>query len=211
MLQITAIQKSKGKGYHLFVEDEYALTMNEEILLQTGLRVGQQITPERLDEIKLLCDTRRARERALYLLESRSHSEKELYDKLCKNVPEEVAAQTVARMVQLGLVDDETYARRVARMLWQEKKYGSRRIRQGLYQKGFSRDLIEEVMEEMTDALASEEAQEQLTALIARKYARNLTPEDPKGRSKAINGLLRLGYEYEQIRSALRNFCETEE
>lgn len=211
MLRITAIEKAKKKGYHLFVEDEYALTVSAEVLAETGLRVGQEITPQRLDEIRTLCDRRRARERALYLLESRSHSQKELFDKLCKSVPEEIAAEVTRRMAELGLVDDAAYARRWASMLWQEKKYGPRRIRQGLMQKGFDRELVEEVLEEMRDSFGEDEAEEQLAGLIRRKYARYLADGDPKGRNKAVNGLLRLGYDYEQICSALRNFSEIEE
>ena len=211
MLRITAIQKAKKGGYHLFIEEEYALTISAEVLAETGLAVGQQITPQRLDEIRQICDRRRARERALYLLESRSHSEKELNDKLCRSVPEQIAADVTCRMVELGLVDDGTYARRWAAMLWQEKKYGPRRIRQSMMQKGFDRDLIDEVLEEMAESFEGEKTVGQLEEIIRRKYARSLSNEDPKGRSKAVNGLLRLGYDYDQIRTALRNFSETEE
>ncbi len=210
MLRITAIEKAK-KGYHLFVEGEYALTLNAEVLVETGLRSGQEITPQRLDEIKGASDRRRARERALYLLESRSHSRKELFDKLCRSVPEEIAEETADRMVQLGLVDDESYARRWAAMLWREKKYGPRRIRQSLMQKGFDRALVDQVLEEMEDSFAGEETAEQLENLIRRKYARFLADGDPKGRNKTVNALLRLGYDYDQIRTALQNFMEIEE
>ncbi|MCI9406372.1 MAG: regulatory protein RecX [Oscillospiraceae bacterium] len=210
MLRITAVEKAK-KGYHLFVEGEYALTLSAEVLAQAGLRAGQEITPQRLDEIKQAGDRRRARERALYLLESRSHSQKELFDKLCRSVPEEIAREAADRMVVLGLVDDESYARRWAAMLWREKKYGPRRIRQGLMQKGFDRELIDQVLEEMNDSFMQEEAAEQLEGLIQRKYARYLSDGDPKGRNKTVNALLRLGYDYDQIRAALRNFIEIEE
>ena len=210
MLRITAVEKAK-KGYHLFVEGEYALTLSAEVLAQAGLRAGQEITPQRLDEIKQAGDRRRARERALYLLESRSHSQKELFDKLCRSVPEEIAREAADRMVVLGLVDDESYARRWAAMLWREKKYGPRRIRQGLMQKGFDRELIDQVLEEMNESFMQEEAAEQLEGLIQRKYARYLSDGDPKGRNKTVNALLRLGYDYDQIRAALRNFIEIEE
>ncbi len=210
MLRITAIEKAK-KGYHLFVEGEYALTLNAEVLAETGLRSGQEITPQRLDEIKGASDRRRARERALYLLESRSHSRKELFDKLCRSVPEEIAEETADRMAQLGLVDDESYARRWAAMLWREKKYGPRRIRQSLMQKGFDRALVDQVLEEMEDSFAGEETAEQLENLIRRKYARFLADGDLKGRNKTVNALLRLGYDYDQIRTALQNFMEIEE
>ena len=112
--------------------------------------------------------------RQLYLLESRSHSRKELFDKLCRSVPEQTAAEVTQRMEDLGLVDDEAYARRWAAMLWREKKYGPRRIRQSLTQKGFDRELIDQVMEEMAESFADEEAAQQLETLICRKYARHL-------------------------------------
>ena len=179
--------------------------------METGLRSGQEITPQRLDEIKGASDRRRARERALYLLESRSHSRKELFDKLCRSVPEEIAEETADRMAQLGLVDDESYARRWAAMLWREKKYGPRRIRQSLMQKGFDRALVDQVLEEMEDSFAGEETAEQLENLIRRKYARFLADGDLKGRNKTVNALLRLGYDYDQIRTALQNFMEIEE
>ena len=67
MLRITAVEKAKKKGYHLFVEEEYALTISAEVLAQTGLAAGQQITPQRLDEIRQLCDRQRARERITHL------------------------------------------------------------------------------------------------------------------------------------------------
>ena len=78
-------------------------------------------------------------------------------------------------------------------------------------QKGFDRELIDQVLEEMNDSFMQEEAAEQLEGLIQRKYARYLSDGDPKGRNKTVNALLRLGYDYDQIRAALRNFIEIEE
>ena len=80
-----------------------------------------------------------------------------------------------------------------------------------MMQKGFDRDLIDEVLEEMAESFEGEKTVGQLEEIIRRKYARSLSNEDPKGRGKAVNGLLRLGYDYDQIRTALRNFSETEE
>ena len=67
------------------------------------------------------------------------------------------------------------------------KKYVPRRIRQSLTQKGFDRELIDQVMEEMAESFADEEAAQQLETLICRKYARHLATGDPKDRSKAVD------------------------
>ncbi len=80
------------------------------------------------------------------------------------------------------------------------KKYGKRRIEQELYRKGVDRDIISEVLEE-TDFEESE-----LVALIERKYSRYLG--DEKGIQKTVNSLLRMGYSYGEIRSALNEIKE---
>ena len=69
---ITAIEPFKGSKYNIFVEGEYALTADIEIIAQMGLKAGKQVSREDLDEIRRRGDSRRAHERALYLLSFRS-------------------------------------------------------------------------------------------------------------------------------------------
>ena len=65
-----------------------------------------------------------------------------------------------------------------------------------LYRKGVDREIIREVLDE-TDF-----EQDDLVSLIERKYGRYLG--DEKGLQKTINGLLRMGYSYGEIRDALK-------
>lgn len=211
MLTITDIQKGKGKGWRIYVEGEYALSLQPEVLAGLSLKIGGQITPEELDEIKKQSDRVRARERALYLLEYRSHSCKELYDKLAKTVPEDIAAETVAKMLDLGLLDDVAYARRLAQSLWSEKKYGPKRISGYLYQKGIARDVVAQVLDELEESLDEEETGERLLAMIERKYAKHLADGEPKNLAKVQNALARLGYNFDDINRAIRNWKETKE
>ena len=80
------------------------------------------------------------------------------------------------------------------------KKYGKRRIEQELYRKGVDRDIIREVLDE-TDF-----DEDELVTLINKKYGRYLG--DEKGVAKTINGLLRMGYSYGEIRNALKTINE---
>ena len=206
---VTAIEKGKGSRWNVFVEGEFALSLDVETLLSSGLKAGQEVGPEALTELKTRTDTRRARERALYLLDTRSHTKKELTDKLAKTVEPDIAAQTADRMEELGLVNDEDYARRLAQSLAQYKGWGPGRIRQRLYEKGIAREISAQVLEELEESTDSHAA---ILAILQKKYRRYLA--DQKGVEKTIAALLRLGYRYGEIRAALSEAAqgiETEE
>ena len=102
------------------------------------------------------------------------------------------------RMEELGLVDDEDYARRLAQEL-ARKGYAAPRTAQELARRGIDRDLARAAAQE-----AVSDPGESLRALIARKYARRLG--DEKGRRQTVAALQRLGYRWDEIRSALREF-----
>ena len=113
------------------------------------------------------------------------------------------AEEAIEKLKNGGYVSDERFARLYVRELQTLKRYGKRRIEQELYRKGVDRDTIREVLDE-TDFDESE-----LVSLIERKYGRYLS--DEKGIQKTINGLLRMGYSYGEIRDALKQISENTE
>ena len=77
------------------------------------LKEGLPVTEEQLEEIRYEADYRKARERALYLLEYRDHSRKELIDKLLRSVNNPSIAEEIAdKMEEYGFLDDERYAKK---------------------------------------------------------------------------------------------------
>lgn len=194
---ITAIEKSKGSACCVYVEGELAITLDAEIILNHKLRAGTEMSRDALYALKHESDLRRTRERALYLLESRSHTRKELVDKLTKTSDEELAELVACRMEELGLINDEDYAERYTRQLV-NKGYGAQRVRRQLAQKGINREQIDRQLEALAQTV---DVDETLAAIITRKYTRYLG--DKKGEDKTIAALMRLGYRYEDIRRVL--------
>jgi len=135
---------------------------------------------------------------AITLLSRRAYTEAGLYEKLEVRYGEEAAASAVARMTELGLLDDEDYARRYFSDLTGRKGMSKRRAAQELKRKGIDAGIIEAVTGETPD-----DAQPMIARVIKRRYARYL--DDEKGRRKTINALLRLGYGYGDIFAVLRN------
>lgn len=199
-MELTAAEPRRHRLTQLYIDGEQAVKVDTETFLRSGLRPGDELTDEQLHELLQASDAHRAQEKALYLLEYRSHSKKELAEKIARTAASYEAAQAAAdRMEELGLVDDEDYARRAARDMFQRKQWGPLRVKQELRQKGISPELIDELLAEYEDADA---AQGSIQAVLDRKYPG--WQEDERVRRRAFAALQRLGYPYADIRQAMQ-------
>ena len=193
-------KKGKQDKIHISVDGEYNFTVDETYFLSMGIWNGKEVDEDELEEIRQTVSVRRAYNYAVSLLSRRDHSEKELMNKLTQKGYTHGAEEAIAKLRDGGYVSDERFARLYVRELQTFKKYGKRRIEQELFRKGIDREIIREVLEE-TDFDESD-----LVNLIERKYGRYLG--DEKGIAKTVNGLLRMGYSYGEIRDALKTINE---
>lgn len=200
---VTAIEQTRRGRFSVFVEGEFFCALHPDIYLFADLQPGAVITPARLEELRDASERRITRERAIRLLSGRSYTEQGLYKKLCERADERYAAAAVARMVELGLLDDADYARRYAADCVNLKGYSHRRTAQELQRKGINRDIIERTLENMED-----DPEAAIARIVRRKYLRYLDEE--KGVAKTINALARLGYSFSDIRAVLHNLAEDE-
>lgn len=196
-------KKGKGDKIHLSVDGEYALTVDEAFFYSLSLKENQEISSEELNELAGKIGERRAYNQAVALLSRRDHSEKELTFKLTQKGYGKYGENVVMKLRAQGFLDDYRFATLFVRELINLKGYGRRRIEQELMRKGVSREIITEVLSE------TEFSDERLNELIKKKYLRYLDTE--KGVQKAVNGLLRLGYSYGEIRDALSKYTENPE
>ncbi len=207
---ITSITKygDKGNRYRIDVDGEYWYILADTLVMDFRLRKGMAVTEELLGEIRAAADYRKGRERAFYLLESREHTKSELAAKLARNIDWETARKIADEMESLGLIHETDYARRLAQYLSSVKHHGSRRIYQELMKKGFSGSDIQSALDDI------ETDEDELTALVRKKYACYLQladEEEPsgfhrgysKGKNKAIQGLMRLGYSFGESLAAV--------
>jgi regulatory protein len=201
---ITAVEPRRKKCSALFLDGEFAVNLDTETLVKSGFRPGMELDDGELHALIQESDSRRAYEKALYLLEYRSHSQKELADKISRTAPREAAERAAARMAELGLVDDGEYARGLAAQLLQRKGFSASRARRELLQKGIDPELAQQVVQELCPDPA-----EKIREIIERKYIRSLG--DEKGRRRTAAALQRLGYRWEDIRSALNELINEDE
>lgn len=199
MMELTAAEPRRKGLTQLYIDGEAAVKVDTEVFLLSKLKPGDQLTDEELHELIQASDARRAKEKALYLLEHRNHSKKELTEKIARTAASREAAQAAAdHMEELGLVDDQAFARSYAKDLFLRKRWGPLRVKQELRQKGIDPELIQELLEEYGD---EEQQLESLRAVLEKKYPG--WQEDEKIHRRAYAGLQRLGYSYQQIREGM--------
>ena len=185
--------------------DAEPLLFDTETLQTAGIAPGADLTGEQLDALQAQGDRRRAFDRALYILGYRDHTRAELERKLrtAGFSPEAIEA-ALHKVEELGLINEADYAARLARELLERKGFSARRTLTELARRGVDRETAAAAV-----AAAQPDPLDQLAALLRRKY--DPLPTDEKGRRRMINALLRLGYGYGEIRTALARAGEQTE
>ncbi len=195
---ITEISKFKGSTMCVVFDNNSRLYIHSSILSEYNLKEGMNVPEEAVEEISEANEYRKARERALYLLDGRDYSFKELYEKLEANYSEDICMRVCKYLAEMRLVDDRRYAELRARELFEIKRVGMFKAKMELRRRGISDSIIAEVVEPYAD---EEEAFARLEQLVERKYERYLTGE--KGVQKVKSALLRQGYSYSEINAVL--------
>ena len=195
---ITGIEERKKSLTALYIDGEYAVSVDTMTFLSTGKKVGSEITDEELYELIETSKYNRAKEKALYLIEYRSRTKRELYDKLIVLFGESATKRAIARLEELGLIDDEKYAREYAEVLLDKKGFSRQRAEFELMKKGIDKDVIEEILDELEP-----EPVEQIKKLLQTKFARRLSNE--KDLAKTVNALKAMGYRWSDINEAINS------
>lgn len=198
-MELTAAEPRRRGFVQLFLDGEAAVKLDAQVFLQSGLKPGDQVSDQELFELIQASDARRAQEKALYLLEYRNYSKRELTEKIARTAASREAAQAAAgRMEELGLIDDRRFGEDYAKELFSRKGYGARRAAQELRRKGLDQELVQELVEKYG---SPEQSGENIRRVLEKKYPG--WREDEKARRRAFAALQRLGYSYQEVREAM--------
>lgn len=198
-MELTAAEPRRRGLVQLFLDGEAAVKLDAQVFLQSGLKPGDQVSDQELFELIQASDARRAQEKALYLLEYRNYSKRELTEKIARTAASREAAQAAAgRMEELGLIDDRRFGEDYARELFSRKGCGARRVAQELRRKGLDQELVQELVEKYG---SPEQSGENIRRVLEKKYPG--WREDEKVRRRAFAALQRLGYSYQEVREAM--------
>ena len=197
-MKITDIRPRRKGLSAVYIDGEYALSLDTQTLLEHRIDIGRELDDEELHDLIESSNERRAKEKALWLISYRSHYKKELRDKISRTCDRQSAEKAVERMEELGLVNDRDYAERCAQTLIFTKHMSKRGAAMELRRKGIESEIIDEVLDDI-----EVDEREQIQAVIERKYPKI---DDEKIRRRAVAALQRLGYGWEDIKAVIESF-----
>lgn len=193
-MRITALERQpRRRGVDLHLDGVLALTLSPEVCLRFGLRAGDEISEAHLEELRLAEAQHRALAAALRLLAYRQRTEGELRERLARRgVPPAIAGETVARLRQLGLVDDLEFSRSFV----ESRDHASPRSRRLIASELAVRRIDRGVAQEAAAVVDDVDAAYRACARRAQSLA-TLTWPDFQRRLGAF--LLRRGFDHETI------------
>jgi len=194
---------AKSSFYKIFADGQYAVSLPAEVISRFDLKEGGEIDVYRIAELSKAALVRRARERLLYSLDRRLHSEKELRQKLVRDYPPDVIDLAVAELDRLGLINDEAFARAFAEQRLKVNKKGPYAVLQELYQKGVDHQTAKEVIDEL---FAEGDGQLEAARAVSSKYLKNI--DTPQGKQRLYAALARRGFNYSVIKQVMREACD---
>lgn len=176
--------------------DDGCLLIDSDYCVQKKLKCGDVFCEQEVDELSIESQKVRAKAKALWLLSRRDYCSGELHKKLKEKFALEAADYAVCRMVELGLVNDRTYAKHLAEALIIGKGVAPRQAPYLMAQKGVDLELAKEVV-----TMREDDPRETIKRLIETKYARKL--KEPRGTEKVFAALGRRGFSFSDIRATL--------
>lgn len=203
-MEILTLKKDK---LHL---TKISLSNGEDVLIDNDvcalhcLKKGDILTEQKLCDLIFQSQYERAKSRAVWYLDRKDRTSKDLYNKLCQaGFDKNAVAKVIARLIEVGLIDDRRFAQNYAERLT-IANISKREALQKLLQKGVTYDMAKEVLQ----GLDADEG-EQINALIERKYRSKLLAEN--GAQKVYAALIRKGFSYEAVKTSLKNYTEFED
>jgi regulatory protein len=205
--RISAIeaQEKKANRRSIFVNGKFALGVDESVIADLGLHVGQQISEEELQKVVHAELVAKAKQRAFRLLEYRSRSRSEIAGRLGRaGFAEDVIKETLTRLENLGLIDDAQFSRSWVN---HRKSFGKTRIKWELRQKGVPTDVAEEALSAID---ADTEYKSALDAAGRRRQKDSRLDERAK-RQRTVSYLRRQGFGWEVINKVLNELASEAE
>ena len=205
-MTVTEIRPVTKQKYQIEVEGHSPFVLYKGEVFRYHIEKDREISPEIYREIIEEVLTKRAKLRALHLLEQGDRTKKDLEEKLVKNgYPPEAAEAALAYVESFHYIDDKRYA--LSYIQNQSGRKGRARIQMELRRKGVPQEYIDQAFREMEEETDTEAVIRELV----QKKRRGQGPMDEKEKQKLYGFLLRRGFSTSDILSVLRGFSEDDE
>jgi len=147
--RITSVemQKRNKRRYNIFVDEVFAFSVHEDIMIKHRLLKGEYVDPERTAEVVQDEERHEIYMKALRLVGRRPHARKELERKLRERGYEaEMIDWACSRLQEENYVNDEEFARQLTEQRIYSQRKGRNLVKEELRQKGVAKELVQEAL-----------------------------------------------------------------
>lgn len=192
--KIEAQKKIKGR-FSVFIDDKFAFGLSQTGILESKIKIGQEISTQELHALKKLSETDKLYGLTLNLIARRPRSKKELDDYLYRKTDDQNERQQILnKLSKNNLIDDEDFAMRWVESRRLLKSMSKRKLQLELRSKGISSEIIDKVL-----AGGEDEELKALNELLQKKRKIGRYQDN----QKLMAYLSRQGFSYDDIKKAL--------
>lgn len=210
-LVVTAIEPQKRRKHRrsIYVNGGFWAGVDAYVVAKLGLCAGMKVDRRLLEEVVQEEEVQSARTYAVnYWLKYGERSEAEMRARLeARGYAPEVAAETIRWLRDQGVLDDARVAAALIPALRQGKRAGPRLVAQKLRQKRIPAEICRQALQE---AYAGADLAAEAAEAARRRLARMQEPDPVRRRKRLTDFLLRRGFPYGAVRTAVAAVLDDE-
>ena len=202
-MTVTGIEPCTKTKFKIYIEGKFAFVLYKGELSRYGLRKSGEISEETVQKIRMEVILKRAKLRAMHLLEDMDRTEASLREKLRQGLyPQDMIDMAIEYVKSFGYLNDARYAENFIRSRQNSKS--RKEIQAALLQKGVSSELIGQAME-----LCYEDGDEEaaIRSILRKKKFDPCTSEE-REKQRIYAYLARKGFRYETVRQVIQNYSD---
>lgn len=203
-LVVTKIEKQQNRRlYDIYLNEEYAITLNENVLISNSLYRGKEMSQDILNDIIINEYQEKAWSKSLKYLSYRDRSENEIIKYLNKlKYPEEVIEIVIKKLKEKGYLNDIKYAINFVNQRITSKPMSKQLLAYELKNKGISSINITHALKEF-----DEEFEYNMAIMLADKKIDDFELLDWNNTYKKLgNYLQKRGFSYSLILKVLDKY-----
>lgn len=198
---VTGVEPCTKTKFKVFLDGKFAFVLYKGELSSFHVREGEELSAETKDKILREVILKRAKLRAMHLLEDMDRTEAALRQKLYTGLyPEEIVDAAVEYVRSFGYLNDARYAENYVR--GHSDRKSRKEMQAALLQKGVDPDLISQALENCCGETGETEA----IRRILRKKKFRPGEADEKEMRRLYGYLARKGFRYDSVRQVIQNY-----
>lgn len=196
-------QKKNKMRFNIFINEEYAFSVHEDILISHKLYKGMEIDNNYYSEIIYAEEKNKCWQKSLRYLSYKSRTESEVKQYLLKNAYEdELSEEVITKLKEKQFLNDDLYAKNFIEQRIKSNPKGKKMLAYELKCKGISSDIITKSLHKVNVDKEFDLA----CLLVAKRIERYRNAEWFKAKQKLAGYLQRRGFSLDAINLTLEHF-----